>query len=171
MQLFVPSRTGQDTPPFSGWVTTVLPFRLCPGRPPQLQDFEQELQALQALTWTVFRCVREVISGIFHVLPGSQLDRGSHCNFFHHRELGKVFHCGRVESPQPSLSDFALSCTSLNRSSTSSKASPECVIKTQSCYFIVSNLPYSQLGRGSCYNLLCYQELGTTLLHVRVELR
>ena len=38
-----------------------------------------------------------------------------------------MFHCVWVESLQPSLSDFGQSRMSLNRSSTGSKASPECV--------------------------------------------
>ena len=52
LQLLVSARTGQDAPSYWAGVETSLPLRLCPG-PPQLQDFEQELQALQPLIWVV----------------------------------------------------------------------------------------------------------------------
>ena len=54
LQLLVSSRTGQDAPPYVGFVITSLPLRLCPGFKPQWQDLEQELQSPQVLTWVDF---------------------------------------------------------------------------------------------------------------------
>ena len=153
LQLCVPSRTGQDAPPCSGGVTTALPLRLFPG-PPQLQDLEQELQELQALTWEFCCCYAFTFHG---VLPCSWLDRGSHCNSLWLEELGKVFHWIGVESRQPCPSDFVQSCTSWSRSSTGSKPSPKCAFKIKT--FLI-NLPCSQLGRESRYKSLFHQELG-----------
>ena len=96
----------------------------------------------------------------FHaVLPGSQLGRGSHCNFLHHRELGRVFHCVGVESQQLSLSGFSQSCTSWNRSSTSSKASPECLSQIQTFHnFYQSTL--QSIGQGKPLQLLVSSRTG-----------
>ena len=54
LQVLAWPRSRQLAPPKVGWVTTSLPRLLCPGSDPQLQDFEHELQSLQALTWSLY---------------------------------------------------------------------------------------------------------------------
>ena len=55
LQLLVSSRIGQDAPSYWACVSTSLLLWLCPGSP-HLQDLEQELHSLQALTWVNLLC-------------------------------------------------------------------------------------------------------------------